>query len=190
MNQKLFIKQILLISKAYLIGIASFVITLQTYPQVSLAQPETPKPPPSPTPEISPSPTPETSPSPTPKIPLVPESETSPSQTTETSPSPTPETPAIPTPETTPSPTPQTTSTSRVALIAVSVTSAVILIFGLLVLVGLLIRKQDIYCFGEENDDYRPFIVSTQEPEPGNLWVQETNTDSATNLSYCQAFTY
>ena len=60
--------------------------------------------------------------------------------------------------------TPQTLSTSRVALIAVSMTSAVILILGLLVLVGLLIRKQDITCFVEENGDYRPL----QEPKSGN----------------------
>ena len=62
----------------------------------------------------------------------------------------------------------QTPPTSENTLIAISVTSAAILIIGLFVLVGLLIRKERIFCF-KRNEDYRPFIVPMHESEPDDI---------------------
>ncbi|MEH2253145.1 hypothetical protein, partial [Nostoc sp.] len=70
MNQKPFIKLILLVSKAYLVAISSFVIALEPYLQVSLAQPQPDVPPTSkPTPTTPPDTTPTTPPDITPTTP-------------------------------------------------------------------------------------------------------------------------
>ncbi|MHC5823261.1 MAG: hypothetical protein ACYT04_47360, partial [Nostoc sp.] len=69
MNQKSFIKLILLVSKAYLVAISSFVIALEPYLQVSLAQPQPDAPPTDTTPTTPPDTTPTTPPDTTPTTP-------------------------------------------------------------------------------------------------------------------------